>query len=175
MSEPVATEGNTMTEAGTDDADRRLAFLGEMGAALALLVAGLAMMVIPTLGLFTKLWSVNANSLGLYVAALVAGTGMMAFGGILAAIAGQSVRRETMMAHQASIDGTKRATDLAERMDQVTRAVDKTRVDLLAQLSALQETLKQSEAPPPHRGAHSDDAPRAASDKSAKPGSSKTT
>jgi hypothetical protein len=175
MSEPVATEGNTMTEAGTDDAVRRLAFLGEMGAALALLVAGLAMMVIPTLGLFTKLWSVNANSLGLYVAALVAGTGMMAFGGILAAIAGQSVRRETMMAHQASIDRTKRATDLAERMDQVTRAVDKTRVDLLAQLSALQETLKQSEAPPPHRGAHSDDAPRAASDKSAKPGSSKTT
>jgi hypothetical protein len=164
-----------MTEPGTDNAVRRLALFGEMGAALALLVAGLAMMVIPTLALFTQLWKLNANSLGLYVAALVAGAATMAMGGILAAIAGQSVRRETMMAHQAGIDRTKRATDLSERMDQVTRAVDKTRVDLLAQLSALQETLEQGGVPPPPAAAKPDDTPKAASDKSATSESSTTT
>jgi hypothetical protein len=164
-----------MTEPGTDNAVRWLALLGEMGAALALLVAGLAMMVIPTLALFTQLWSVNANSLGLYVAALVAGAGTMFFGGILAAIAGQSVRRETIMAHQASIDRTQRATDLAERMDQVTRAVDKTRVDLVDQLSALQKSLKQGDVPPPPPAAKPDDKPKAASDKSATSESSTTT
>jgi hypothetical protein len=164
-----------MTEPGTDNAVRRLAFLGEMGAALALLAAGVAMIVIPTLALFTQLWKVNANSLGLYVAALVAGAGTMAIGAILAAIAGQSVWRETMMAHQASIDRTKRATDLSERMDQVTRAVDRTRVDLLAQLSALQETLEQGGVPAPPPAAKPDDTPKAASDKSATSESSTTT
>lgn len=127
----------------------KVAFGWEVGAAVGLLVAGLAMMLIPTLGLFTHIWTVNANSLGIYVAALIAGGGLMVGGGILAAIAGQSVRREAMLAHQASIDRTKRANDLSERMSQVTKAVDKAREELLAKLSALQETVRESAPPPP--------------------------
>ncbi|HUE06600.1 MAG TPA: hypothetical protein VMP41_04175 [Acidimicrobiales bacterium] len=138
-----------MTDPRTDKTVRRAAMLGELGAALALLVAGLAMMVIPTLAFFTSLWKVTAPSLGFYVAALVAGAGTLVVGGILAGIVGQSVRRETMMAYQAEIAKTKRVNDLAERMSQVSNAVTQTRVDLLSQLSEMQDTLEHGDPPPP--------------------------
>jgi hypothetical protein len=143
----AATEKGT--EGGTPDLFGWVTSVAEKGAAFALMIAGLVMTVIPTVGLFADPWSVKV-SLGIYVASLAAGVGAMVAGGIVALITEQSIRRESLAAYQATIDRTNRSADLYEKLlAQIARAEGDTQTQLARMLPDVLDMIKQSYVLPP--------------------------
>lgn len=90
--------------------------IAEQGGVLSLMVVGLILTVLPTIAIFSDVWSTPQISLGLYIAALVAGGGAMVTGGLLAFVTETSIRRETLEVFRSQASAAERYVGLAEKM-----------------------------------------------------------
>jgi hypothetical protein len=143
------TKPEKLTVGGSADLFGWVTSVAEKGAAFALMIAGLVMTVIPTVGLFADPWGVSV-SLGIYVASLAAGVGAMVAGGIVALITEQSIRKESLAAYQTTVDRTNRSADLYEKLlAQIARAEGETQTQLTRMLPDVLDAIKQSYVLPP--------------------------
>ncbi|MGP0029485.1 MAG: hypothetical protein ACLPVF_03160 [Acidimicrobiales bacterium] len=93
-----------------------------MGAVF-LMVVGVALTAVPSLALFTSLWSTRTSSLSLYIAALAASVALVGIGAILALITGESNRRAQLSAYQNELAMEQNEADRQ-------RAIQQSRTDL---------------------------------------------